>query len=147
MNKSSYVLAIVIIFSIHSAFGCINKEDSFSTPIFVIAFIFTLLFVSFLTLFVWTIKKVFFRNKIVFPTLIVLTSLISIVLGVVGSFVVPEFETIFLSFGEELPAQTRTILTTSHFLWIPFFLILFLWFFFKTAPLDLIIFLSHSFLK
>jgi type II secretory pathway component PulF len=53
--------------------------------------------------------------------------LFGIVPGVIGIFVIPSFQTVFQSFGSDLPALTKLVINIRYFLWLPSPLVPILW--------------------
>lgn len=123
----SYVLVAGFVFSTRTANACYVEEGSSTPPPFVIAFIVSLLAISVLTFLIWGITKLFSRRTFLLTALIVATSLLSMFLGVIGSFVVPGFEQLYAGFGVDIPLQTETLINFRHFLWLPALLVLALW--------------------
>jgi hypothetical protein len=123
----SYVLVTGFVFSIRTANACYVEEGSSSPPPFIIAFIVSLLAVSVLTLLFWGVTRLFSKRTLLSTALIVATSLLSMFLGVIGSFVVPGFEQVYVGFGADIPPETKTLINARHFLWLPALLVLALW--------------------
>lgn len=53
--------------------------------------------------------------------------LISVVLGLFGLFVIPEFENLYVSYGEDLPNVTRVVFSARYFLWLDIVVVAALW--------------------
>ena len=115
------------VFPMHSAFACVSEEGSFNPPIFIIAFAIMVMLVSVLTFVAWAIRKIFFPNYSLFLPIIVATGLLAILLGITDFFVIPKFESIFVSFGADLPIPTMVLFSIRHFLWLPTLLVIVLW--------------------
>ncbi len=48
-----------------------------------------------------------------------MATMLSIALGLVGTFVVPAFENVFTSFGNDLPSATAAVLRGAKWSWLP----------------------------
>jgi hypothetical protein len=109
------------------ALACLEKDHGWTTPSYFIAFAVVIALVSTLVLLAWGIKKIFFPNQNILALLHVATGFMGIVLGMMGSFAAPQFQTVYASFGTDPPAPTTAVLALGHFLWVPALLIIFLW--------------------
>jgi magnesium-transporting ATPase (P-type) len=99
---------------------------------FVIAFAIMVMLVSVLTFIAWTIRMIFFPNYDQFSPILVTTGLLSIVLGIIDSFVIPAFESLFVSLGSDLPVPTIFLFGVRHLLWLPTLWVIGLWYASKT---------------
>lgn len=54
-------------------------------------------------------------------------ALISVAVGVIGIFVIPEFENLYTSFGEDLPKAAGVIFSARYFLWLDIVAVAVLW--------------------
>jgi len=125
--RRALFVALGVVFPMHSAFACIREEGSFAPPIFVIVYGIIMLAVAVLTLVVWAIKRIFFGHSDLFLVFLVAASLLALVLGVLGTFVVPMFEPIYANFGADIPLPTKTLFSARHLLWLPAIVVLALW--------------------
>lgn len=48
----------------------------------------------------------------------VTTTVLSILLGIIGTFVIPQFAELFTQFGSDLPASTLFVIEARDYLWI-----------------------------
>lgn len=127
-KRGATFLAVAgFVFPMHSAFACVSEEGSFNPPMFIIAFAIMVMLVSVLTFVAWAIRKKFFPNYSLFSPIIVATGLLAILLGIGDLFVIPEFESIIVGFGADLPIPTRVLFGVRHLLWLPTLLIIGLW--------------------
>ena len=62
-------------------------------------------------------------------------TLLSIGLGLIGTFVVPAFESVFVSFGAALPTPTILVTNGRHWLWVAFVVAAGLWGFCRLSPM------------
>lgn len=122
------IVAFACFFSpIHSAFACSSAICKNCPPTFLLVFAILVGLVSLITLAAWFIKRRFFRSQSFASPLLVATGLLALLLGIMGSFVIPEFSTVFESFGVDLPMQTKYVLAARQFLWLPALLFIGLW--------------------
>jgi hypothetical protein len=129
ITRSVVLVASSSVFSTSSALAHWNVTSTCSNnvPIFWVIFAVLVGLVSLVACVVWLIRRRFFREFSLFKPLLGATGLLALLLGVIGSFVVPAFETVFTSFGGELPVQTKILVDARHLLWLPALLLLCLW--------------------
>jgi hypothetical protein len=73
------------------------------------------------------VKWLFFPQATGFSVFALTSVLLGIILGLLGTFVVPNFKVVFESFGADLPTLTKLVLDFRYFLWAPLFLIAISW--------------------
>jgi type II secretory pathway component PulF len=59
-------------------------------------------------------------------------SLLSLALGAIGTFAVPQFESIYSSFGVDVPLETKVLFSCRQFLWLPCLFVIAIWYATKT---------------
>ena len=122
-----FLLIVGLGFPPQPALACIREAGAFHVPAFVIVFGIVVMAVALLTLVAWIIKRLFFPNFAWFPPILVASGLLALLLGIAGSFFIPEFEVVFASFGPDLPGQTKFLFAARHFLWLPMLAVIGLW--------------------
>jgi small basic protein len=105
-----------------NAAACISVENSFTLPIYIVAFIVVLMLTTALTAVFWGIKRVFFRRANHFTMLALVSIILGIILGALATFAVPRFESVYQSFGVEIPMPTEFVFRFHSLLWLPLFL-------------------------
>jgi hypothetical protein len=131
----SYYAAIAGFFlPMHSALACISEEDSFNSPAFLILSTIMLFIVAMFSFLAWLIKKLFFQQFFRFSTIFALSFLLSLGLGAFGTFAIPQFELVYASFGVDLPSGTEILFSFRQFLWLPFILIIVLYYSTRDNP-------------
>ncbi len=145
--KSKILLAAGLFFLARGACACVRQEGESSINYFVV---FSALVVLLIASLVWLggwIKRRKFPDVDFYPTAFVMALLFSLVLAGVVGFVVPGFEEVYLSFGLELPVQTKLVFAARNVLWLPVLVVLFLWVFYRKASCAAMIFLMVSVLE
>jgi hypothetical protein len=122
-TRSLLLLAVSFLLPMHNAVACISIGDSFTLPLFIVVFIVILIFTIALTAVVFGIKQVFFRRANNLTILSLVSIILAIVLGLFATFAVPHFESIFQSYGAELPLPTTLVFRFHFLLWLPLLLI------------------------
>lgn len=121
------MFVVVVGFIPPNTFACVGEDGSFNLPTFVIAFAAIMLAVSMLTFVAWIIKRVFFRTHVWFSASLISLVVLSLVLGAIGTFMVSEFEVLYVGFGADIPRTTKALFLYREFLWLPALLVVFLW--------------------
>jgi hypothetical protein len=114
--------AVALLLPVHNAAACASVEKSFTLPTYIVAFIAVLILAIALTTVAWGIKQVFFRRVNDFTIFPLALIILGIVLGSLATFAIPHFESMFQSFGVDLPTPTAFMLRFRFLLWLPLFL-------------------------
>lgn len=131
----SYHAAIAGFFlPMDSALASIREEGSFDFPIFLILSAMMIFIAAMFTLLSWAIKKIFFQKFSWPPITFTLSFLLALGLGAFGTFAIPQFELVYASFGVNLPHGTEILFSVRNFLWLPFILILALYYLIRDNP-------------
>lgn len=64
---------------------------------------------------------------ILFWIVAVIATIMTIFLGLIGSFVVPEFGKVYVTFGADIPAPTKLLTESRVLLWLAFFVAVAMW--------------------
>lgn len=108
-----------------NAHACVS--DAPNLPVYAAAFIVGITLAVVLIAGVWIIKWIFFRKAVNFSVFAFASIALGIILGALGTWMVPAFEDVFSSFGADLPAPTEFLLEFKYFLWAPLLLIVISW--------------------
>jgi hypothetical protein len=98
------------------------KQSGYSRCLYIVAFIVALLLTIALTAVAWGIKRIFFRRANHFTILAFVSIIFGVILGVFATFIVPQFESVYQSFGAEIPMPTGIVLRFRALLWLPLLL-------------------------
>jgi type II secretory pathway component PulF len=89
---------------------------------------------SILSYAMWVVKVRLFPKRSLFTPILVATCVLALLLGLVGSFLIPGYEEIFATFGSDLPVQTIILLNDRQLLWLPALLLLGFGYALRTGP-------------
>lgn len=132
--QSCFAAIAVFFLPMHSALACIREEDSFNFPLFLIFSAMMIFVVAMFALLSWSIKKIFFQKFSWFPLVFTLSLLLSLALGIFGTFGISQYEPIFAIFGEDLPRGTQILLNVRQLLWLPSILTAWLYYSTREKP-------------
>ncbi len=98
--------------------SCVVDNPNPHRP-FVIALVTSILLIGIFTSLSWTIHKTLFSHACLFSWSKVIVVITSIMIGVFGSFGIPQYDPIFRTFGSDLPFQISFLIKFNYLLWIP----------------------------
>jgi hypothetical protein len=96
----------------------LDAQSRFNITLFITVFVIVMLVVAIFTTGTWACMRLLKIQGI--PASLVSAAILSIVLALIGLFVIPGFEDIFSEFGDELPAHTLALISTPYLLLLPF---------------------------
>jgi hypothetical protein len=103
-----------------AAMSCdmLDAQSKFNITLFITIFVIVMLVMVIFTTGTWACMRLLKIQGI--PASLVSAATLSIVLALVGLFVIPRFEDVFNDFGAELPAHTLALISTPYLLLLPF---------------------------
>ena len=105
--------------AIDPALACPLSDHASDLFVLVGALIFASAFVCLILLLLWLIEKAIFSASRTFPLSAIATCFLALVLGCIGTFAVPSFESVYSTFEAGLPPQTYALFRMRYLLWAP----------------------------
>ena len=112
--------AIFLLLFQSNAWACVKDSDSIEIPRYFYALIISIIFALIIIGITYLIKRLFFKTTKVYSIGIIAVLAFAFIIGVVGSFILPLYQDVYIEMGIELPEHTALMLKYKHLLWFPF---------------------------
>ncbi len=102
-----------------TAWACLETDDSVEIPRYVYAVIISIIFALLIIGTTYLVKRLFFKTTNLYSAGIIAVLAFAFTIGLLGSFIIPEYQKTFVEMGVALSIHTELLLKYKHLLWFP----------------------------